>query len=255
MPANSELWLLNKRTNCPVERSAFGAQFGAPSNNAELSQTGVLDLPDAFTGQELEGLRTYLGDRPAYDIAGCISSLRVRDLLHRPEIMRGALQYRELARDHLGCEPVLAAIAAFWTSPAGEPSSLNSWHRDRDDFRALKVFIYITDVDEHSGAHQFIEGSHNPGLADIFYTGNCRQVKGLDEYFKGRIDTIVGPAGKTWAENTYGLHRGLRPTTRARCVLEYVYTQNAYPRHRERFDGFKLDHCPPPLNHFFQHMV
>lgn len=254
MLATPELWTLIKKTNDPVERARLADQFGLPSTNAELSQTGFLDLLDAFSPQETADIRAYFSNRPAYDKAGYITNLLVRDLLTHPTIMAGAVRYRELAKDYLGCEPVLGAVAAFWTSPENE-SSYNVWHRDRDDFRFLKVFIYITDVDEDSGPHQFIKGSHNPGLPEVLYSGNCRAVQGIDNFFKGRIDTIMGPAGKTWAEDTYGLHKGLRPTKRPRCLLEYLYTQNAHPVHNKRFDGFKLDTCPSHLTRFFQHVL
>ena len=34
------------------------------------------------------------------------------------------------------------------------------FHRDYESMNFVKVFVYLADVDQHSGPHSFIKGSH-----------------------------------------------------------------------------------------------
>jgi len=93
-------------------------------------------------------------------------------------------------------------------------NAAQEFHYDYDAFNFLKVFIYLTDVDDDSGPHQFVEGSHhsfplNPKqLAELptHFRITEGQVKSI--YPQKRIVTHQGPAGSIIIEDTSGFHRG-----------------------------------------------
>ncbi len=62
----------------------------------------------------------------------------------------------------LGAKPTISYMAVWWSLPAGDGTAqqAENFHRDFDDWRFVKYIVYLTDVDEDSGPHIFIPGSH-----------------------------------------------------------------------------------------------
>ena len=124
-----------------------------------------------------------------------------------------------LVETWLGCTPTLYSVNAWWSYPGTEPRLINSqyFHRDTDDWRFVTLFVYLTSVDDTSGPHQIVEGSH---------TEDWSEVSGKGPDFSGKIEathadlirTITGPAGTMFLCNTTALHRGLMPSSRSRLV-------------------------------------
>jgi len=128
----------------------------------------------------------------------------------------------------LGAKPKITYMAAWWSIPhPGEPRQAENFHRDVDDWRFIKLFVYLTDVDESSGPHSFVRGSHlSPALRRIQRYSDSA----VDEAF-GTERTVVftGPAGSSILENTYGLHRGTPPRSRLRLMFQVVYGLSRMP--------------------------
>jgi hypothetical protein len=124
----------------------------------------------------------------------------------------------------LGAKPTIGALRLWWSTPtrSGEPEHAENFHRDVDDLRFLKLFVYLTDVDEDAGPHIFAAGSHNQDLLTEIrrYTDDeVEAAVGSD-----KIKRLCGEAGTSFIENTYGLHRGLPPRARPRLVFQPLYT-------------------------------
>lgn len=121
-----------------------------------------------------------------------------------------------LVESYLGCTPTLHSVAAWWSYPSEEPQCLNQqfFHRDNDDWRFLTVFLYLTDVDEQSGPHQLIPGTHKGGPAG--YGKGFSDV--VETQYADQIVTLLGPAGTMHAVNTMALHRGLVPSKPRLCA-------------------------------------
>ena len=85
------------------------------------------------------------------DLADCPHLL---DVANHPLVI-------DLATRHLGFLPILDNIVV-WRSRAGQESvaSPQVLHRDKDCLRFCKLFVYLCDVDEESGPHVFLPGSH-----------------------------------------------------------------------------------------------
>ena len=80
----------------------------------------------------------------------------------------------DIARRYLGAEPILWLTQLRWSfgdsseqrkvlsSLHPEPVQYDgdAFHYDTLDFKSLTLFIYLTDVEPHSGPHVVIEGTH-----------------------------------------------------------------------------------------------
>ena len=123
----------------------------------------------------------------------------------------------------LGCKPTISSLAAWWSLPAKTPAEhAELWHRDVDDYRFVKLFFYLTDVDEEAGPHGFIKGSHR--VNKLTTTGRrvpdeeVMKVMGAENLVR-----FTGPAGTRFLENTYGLHRGFPVKSQPRLIYQVFY--------------------------------
>lgn len=119
---------------------------------------------------------------------------------------------------YMGCWPTLYSMNVWWSDPApnNEPQidHMQRFHRDRDDWRFLTLFVYLTDVTEDNGPHQMIRRSH---LEDTIGAGKAFD-EDCERQFADRIQTVTGPAGTAFLVNTIALHRGLPPRTKPRLI-------------------------------------
>ena len=71
-----------------------------------------------------------------------------------PRLLANSAPLVRLAAQYISCKPTISAIALRWSYPqAGGGSGLQGFHRDCDDWRFIKVFVYLTDVDHTAGPH------------------------------------------------------------------------------------------------------
>jgi len=172
---------------------------------------------------------------------------RTVDVLNAPHVVRIATDGRvlSLAEQHLGMPPTIVQITAWWSLPEREsPYGAQIFHRDRDDFRACKLFVYLNDVSADDGPHIFATGTHRldgvkkalaakgvpPDAIGDYFAGDGRGVDGsIDDIFGEAVCEVTGAAGTAFLENTYGFHRGKVPKSGARCILQILYAAIPYP--------------------------
>jgi hypothetical protein len=95
-----------------------------------------------------------------------------------------------------------------------------SWHRDRDGYKVLKFFIYLTDVNKHTGPHEYAIKTHI--IKPIKYVPQIRYLdRDVENNFQ--IKTFLGPRGSCFVVDTSGLHKGTPPITGHRTILQFVY--------------------------------
>lgn len=116
-----------------------------------------------------------------------------------------------------------------------------SSHFHRDDLGDMSVFIYLHDVDEHSGASYYVTGSHNYRLKSFFLLSNYE--KGIDDPNQAYADSEVEKAYPriTWVRpkgrrgtvvmmDVTGIHKGpywdtADPLSSPRSVVHMVFRQ------------------------------
>jgi hypothetical protein len=126
------------------------------------------------------------------------------------------------------------------------PVASQRWHRDPEDARLVKVFVYFTDVDAASGALRYIPESRRGGryahlwrFADASGVGGYPQHDQIEAAVPARDRVVAaGRRGTVVFCDTSGLHCGGRLASGARILgnLAYLTPASLFPR-KFRCDG------------------
>lgn len=142
-------------------------------------------------------------------------------LANRPEILA-------IAEAFLGCKPTLGYLASWWSFAAGEGAqAAEKFHRDVDDWKFLKLFVYLTDVGEKQGPHIYVQASGGAGTLDAIRRFDDEEVEAV--FGKDAILVNMGTAGDGFIENTYGLHKGQPVEEGYRLIFQAVYSLMPLP--------------------------
>jgi hypothetical protein len=234
----------------------------------ELREAGISFLPDALKPKEIaeivEWSKTVQLHNPLYGTftyddhppeAHTGHPLR-SEIPHCPHLLRVAnnSKYLSIASQFLGCQPTISLITIWWSfAGRDKPVQAELFHRDVDDWKFVKLFVYLTDVDEGAGPHIYVK---NSSASDkLLKIRRYQDEEVFDAFGKDNVLTLTGKAGSTFMEDTYGLHKGQLPTKKNRLIMQVEYSLNqiAYeyqpvPRSSLKLNGLKMD---PYINRLF----
>lgn len=216
--------------------NGIGHAVASSATLRSLETDGIAMLPQLRTEQVKE-MNGFLSDKPVVLSSGervhrervppgCLmADYDSETVLHCPHVLSLAnsdFMIRTATR-YLGCVPTISTFRIWWLFPGSSPeASAPSFHRDRDDWRCLKLFVYLTDVDETSGPHHFVRGSHRT-RPELFWRTYAAET--LEKAFsRDAMCVVTGASGTAFLEATIGLHAGPTPTRRPRLVLQVGYT-------------------------------
>jgi len=124
-----------------------------------------------------------------------------------------------LCSEYLNYLPQLNYLAVEKTVPAldlNSPQHSQNWHRDPEEKRTMKVFVYVNDVDESNGPFTYVKGSHPTSKGR--YAGLFPQELPYGSYpDAARVDDLIDPkdivlatgnSGTVIFCDTSGIHRG-----------------------------------------------
>ena len=149
----------------------------------------------------------------------------------------------DVARHYLGAQAQLITTRIWWSFPTSASeadrslASLDKFHFDLDDWRMLKFFFNLVDVDDGTGPHVYVRGSHARRKMKHQLTllvGHAAD-EVLDYYGAGSPVTLTGPAGSGFVEDPFGFHMGTVPTTAPRLMMEVGF--GVSKPSRRRFHG------------------
>jgi len=134
-------------------------------------------------------------------------------------------------------------IDNWFTVPfAGAHERLASqrWHRDPEDEQVVKVFLYLSDVDDGAGPFEYIRGSARggrygelwPHRDGVFYPPQDELAREIPP--EDRV-TLTRPAGTLIFADTGGFHRGGFSRTKPRVSATATYVPESSMKDR-RFD-------------------
>jgi hypothetical protein len=211
----------------------------APDRSAtlrSLETEGIAILPQRLTEQVKE-MNRFLSDKPVVLSSGervhrervppgyAIADYQLETVLNCPHVLSLANSdfLIRMATQYLGCLPTISTLRIWWSFPGSwSEASAQSFHRDRDDWRCLKLFVYLTDVDETSGPHHFVRGSHRT-RPELFW--RTYEAEALEKAFgRDAICVVTGAAGTAFLEATIGIHAGPNPISQPRLILQVGYT-------------------------------
>lgn len=121
------------------------------------------------------------------------------------------------------------------------PVMSQNWHRDPEDKKTRKVFIYLNDVQENTGPFIYVLGSQDGGKYGKFFPqkkppkGAYPPIGAVEARVHANdIKTYTGEAGTVIFVDTAGLHRGGYATEKERIMFTAGFLSNASAR-RSRF--------------------
>ena len=142
-----------------------------------------------------------------------------------------------IAAKFLGARAVHMGSEILWSFPVAgtyvqQREAAQVFHYDLDDYRFIKFFFYLTDVDMSSGPHAYIRGTHkDKKLLHQLIGTRCADIddeKIVESYGAQNVVNLCGKAGFGFVENPLCFHRGTLPTEKPRLILQIEYTINDY---------------------------
>lgn len=203
----------------------------------ELGRSGLALMPEVLTGRQIDEMLAFLKDKELVATNGLRFSMKdvpagiksgsypLATVLHCPHVLAliNSPQLLRIASGFLGCTPTISGLRIDWSGPSdGDPSYVQQFHRDHDDWRFLKLLVYLTDVDEGSGPHEYVTTSH---LDSGRLTRRPYEQDEVErQYGRERICKVHGSKGTSFLVNTWGIHKGNVPENRPRLMLQVQYS-------------------------------
>jgi len=217
--------LVDELSTTGITTSTLEELFGE-EHTLEVLRAYTKSLP-APKGDEIamkkEGFQTRLWSvKPELDFSNPYLRLaldqRVFNVTHAYMKMWTKLKYYDLAITHTVTENAQAQYS-------------QRWHRDPEEKRMVKLFIYLTDVDDGCGPFTFVPGSvwGQEPYGDLFPqkppAGSYMDDATFDkEVPKSAQRMMTGKAGTIILCDTSGLHRGGYATKNDRTMFTAFYS-------------------------------
>jgi hypothetical protein len=142
-------------------------------------------------------------------------------LANRPELL-------SLASAFLGCKPTIGYLACWWSFATGMAAQqAENFHRDLDDWRFVKLFVYLTDVGEGQGPHIYVSRSAED--TQLRHIRRYSDAEVAAAYPTDDIRALTGPRGGGFMENTVGMHKGQPVRAGRRLMFQAVYSVQPLP--------------------------
>ena len=198
--------------------------FGDDARLEQIRETVTKEFAKAELGRNKKFLVYLWNNRPTFDVESPVVKLGLS-----PSILEIGNAYLNLFVRFVFYSVNKTVVLKHDEEAAGS----QRWHRDPPlgDERILKVFLYLTDVDETSGPFMYVKGSHRSGRLGHFF--RTKQPYGIypdagtveaEPQLLKEIIACTGKAGTVVFCDTTGLHKGGFSTKKERdmVTLEYV---------------------------------
>ncbi|WP_143133527.1 hypothetical protein [Pseudoduganella namucuonensis] len=204
-----------------------------------LNENGFVHLGQVLSAGQCEEIRVHMQDKTLtvranrhrhftlasipHDVS--MADYQLEDIVNCPHILSLANSptLLALAANYIGCLPTLSALSLRWSMPSDRASNnLQGFHRDADDWRYLKVLVYLTDVGLGEGPHIYVLKTHK-------MQGSVKLRAYSDEFVGRQFGSeraliVTGQAGTGFAVDTSGIHKGVVPNETPRLLLQIQYS-------------------------------
>jgi len=220
---------------------------GSDTRLRELQSEGITHFPSILSATQALDLRNYFSAKMVCDTYRAehgsflpdsaqrhpdshTAHHNARDVVMAPYLYALANDPRliDLAGRFLECNPTLGYIAAWWSyATALGAQHAEFFHRDVDDLRFLKFFIYLTDVTPRDGPHFYVTKSAQS--SKLRRIDRFRDSEVSAQFEAGTVLQLTGKAGDGFVENTFGLHKGQPVVAGPRLIFQAVYSMSPLP--------------------------
>lgn len=162
---------------------------------------------------------------------------------HQPDspLLKLALDKKllETISTYLGMWPKLQGIGAWLNFPTEKEAAFSQlWHRDPEDLKTVKVFIYLDAVNNKNGPFTYIMNTHPFGSACDQVPQHNHHRRITDEemvsvFPKNSWIECTGPSNTMVIADTVGFHRGGNVKSGKRILITFTYTSGSPQKKRE----------------------
>lgn len=117
------------------------------------------------------------------------------------------------------------------TSKTEKYKNAQFFHWDNDFTKFLKLYVYLSDVDDFSGPHIFVEGTHVKKKLEHCLPRLYSDDKIYDSY--KNIKLFNGKKGSFFLTDSYGIHKGMPPKKNYRIMLNIHFGNNDIKYHED----------------------
>ena len=219
-----------------VATTSAAALFGSDPCFAELCQD-FNQLQDSQAAALTEARANVAGAESSkkdfiYEYLGHHPILQPQEIYARFALHERIL---EIANSYLGMYTRLRYFNVWHTfASAGAPRQSQLWHHDREDRYILKVFVYLSDVNEGAGPFTYAPGTHAKGnvssTPEFILEGNVRR---SDDSQMAKVVpaedwvSCLGPRGTIVFADTRGYHKGGLARESDRVMYTCMFTSPA----------------------------
>jgi hypothetical protein len=202
-------------------------------NGISITSLDALDIPDSQklieAAQHITLELAQQSKSPSH--AGKHTLMANADqLLANPEILCWGLSERilKIVECYLGLPVGYGALSFYYSVADGRDAGPRIWHRDKEDWKMVKVGVYLNDVDETGGPFQCIKGDINKWLIETLpkYKGmtNSELQDLLNTHSSDWLTSCTGKAGTVFFTDTSRFyHRGKPPSQNDRSAIFFHY--------------------------------
>ena len=203
---------------------------------SELQQMGMYRFKTRVPVPFIEDLNRVLDESSRKDRLGnrLVEDVTTQQMMKSVRVARLATDplLVAIAQGYLGSQVILDSAQA-WVSGPGEygneelSKGAMMYHMDKDRLAFLKVFLYLSDVDNTAGPHHFIQGTHKNIPEPLWKEGRMSDEE-VYQHLPATGHRVEGPAGTLFLVDTSGLHKGTRPTMRERRLFQLTFTSGLF---------------------------
>jgi hypothetical protein len=141
--------------------------------------------------------------------------------------------------NYMGLWPQIHAVGSWLNFPTGsEAKNSQLWHRDPEDLKTVKVFIYLDAVGPDNGPFTYIQKSHGFGAACGIEPNHAHPRRVLDHEMEKALPqsdwtVCTGGARSMIIADTVGFHRGGNVQKGRRLLITVTYTSGK-PQEKRR---------------------
>lgn len=153
------------------------------------------------------------------------------DIINIPEVQQIITDpiILNIAQKYLGTNPINSQTNLWYSIANKKGDSSQQFHQDFADVKFLKVFIYLNDVNEKNGPHEYISKSiKNKILPKDYKVSQRLEQSWIDKYYNNDIVKIIGKKGAISFVDTNGFHRGAPLLEGHRIILQLEFTISTY---------------------------
>jgi hypothetical protein len=223
-----------------AERSSFIEKGSIGRHIASLCEQGYTELDRPLPAEKIEAIKDFLGTLKCYDPyhpehgdfsidnvppETHVGHYRREDLVSNPDIMAAANDegILKMVQEFLGAKPTISNVTIWWSfGGRSKAEHAQLFHRDLDDYRFCKLFIYLTDVSSETGPHIFVKNSSNANKLLKIRRYTDEEIK--QAFGQENIIELSRPKGSAFLVNTYGFHKGMLPKAGNRLLLQVQYS-------------------------------